>query len=105
MAQINFNPTVLTGNLTRDPELRSTRGATPVCSLRIATSNVDVVIAADELARSTRVRARSSSLAGVVLGHRGAEGALPARRNVGRPGKAPRLTRSRLEEAGRAGRH
>lgn len=32
----NINRVVLTGNLTRDPELRSTGGGTSVCSLRIA---------------------------------------------------------------------
>jgi single-strand DNA-binding protein len=36
MAATNINRVVLTGNLTRDPELRSTGGGTPVCSLRIA---------------------------------------------------------------------
>ena len=32
----NVNRVVLTGNLTRDPELRSTQNGTPVCSLRVA---------------------------------------------------------------------
>lgn len=32
----NINCVVLTGNLTRDPELRSTNGGTSVCSMRIA---------------------------------------------------------------------
>lgn len=32
----NINRCVLTGNLTRDPELRTTPGGTSVCSLRIA---------------------------------------------------------------------
>jgi single-strand DNA-binding protein len=36
MAATNINRVVLTGNLTRDPELRSTTGGTSVCSLRIA---------------------------------------------------------------------
>ena len=36
MAATNINRVVLTGNLTRDPELRSTSGGTSVCSLRIA---------------------------------------------------------------------
>jgi single-strand DNA-binding protein len=36
MAATNINRVVLTGNLTRDPELRATGGGTPVCSLRIA---------------------------------------------------------------------
>jgi single-strand DNA-binding protein len=36
MAATNINRVVLTGNLTRDPELRSTPSGTPVCSLRIA---------------------------------------------------------------------
>ena len=39
MAATNINRVVLTGNLTRDPELRSTSGGTPVCSLRIATQH------------------------------------------------------------------
>ncbi|MEX2193810.1 MAG: single-stranded DNA-binding protein [Thermoleophilaceae bacterium] len=33
---MNLNRVVVTGNLTRDPELRNTSGGTPVCSLRIA---------------------------------------------------------------------
>jgi single-strand DNA-binding protein len=36
VAATNINRVVLTGNLTRDPELRSTAGGTSVCSLRIA---------------------------------------------------------------------
>ncbi len=36
MAASNINRVVLTGNLTRDPELRSTGGGTSVCKLRIA---------------------------------------------------------------------
>ncbi|MEX1141823.1 MAG: single-stranded DNA-binding protein [Thermoleophilaceae bacterium] len=36
MAASNINRVVLTGNLTRDPELRSTPSGTPVCSLRVA---------------------------------------------------------------------
>ena len=38
MAATNINRVVLTGNLTRDPELRSTNSGTSVCSLRIATN-------------------------------------------------------------------
>jgi single-strand DNA-binding protein len=36
VAARNINRVVLTGNLTRDPELRSTGGGLAVCSLRIA---------------------------------------------------------------------
>ena len=36
MAATNINRVVLTGNLTRDPELRSTGSGTAVCSLRVA---------------------------------------------------------------------
>jgi single-strand DNA-binding protein len=36
VAATNINRVVLTGNLTRDPELRSTPSGTSVCSLRIA---------------------------------------------------------------------
>jgi single-strand DNA-binding protein len=36
MAGGNINRVVLTGNLTRDPELRATSSGTPVCSLRLA---------------------------------------------------------------------
>ena len=36
MAATNINRIVLTGNLTRDPELRNTQSGTSVCSLRIA---------------------------------------------------------------------
>ena len=38
MAATNINRVVLTGNLTRDPELRSTSSGMSVCSLRIATN-------------------------------------------------------------------
>jgi single-strand DNA-binding protein len=36
MAATNINRVVLTGNLTRDPELRNTPSGTAVCSLRLA---------------------------------------------------------------------
>ena len=36
MAATNINRVVITGNLTRDPELRSTGSGTSVCSLRVA---------------------------------------------------------------------
>ena len=36
MSSVNINRVVLTGNLTRDPELRTTGSGTPVCSLRLA---------------------------------------------------------------------
>ena len=36
---MNINRVILTGNLTRDPELRSTPSGTPVCSLRVATNS------------------------------------------------------------------
>ncbi len=36
MAGVNLNRVCLTGNLTRDPELRTTSGGTSVCSLRVA---------------------------------------------------------------------
>ena len=36
MAATNINRVVLTGNLTRDPELRSTPSGMSVCSLRVA---------------------------------------------------------------------
>jgi single-strand DNA-binding protein len=36
MSQSNINRVVVTGNLTRDPELRSTKSGTSVCSMRIA---------------------------------------------------------------------
>ena len=36
MAASNINRVIITGNLTRDPELRSTPGGTSVCSLRVA---------------------------------------------------------------------
>ncbi len=38
MAATNINRVVLTGNLTRDPELRSTPAGVSVCSLRIASN-------------------------------------------------------------------
>ena len=36
MAATNINRVIMTGNLTRDPELRSTNSGTPVCGMRIA---------------------------------------------------------------------
>src|SRR5882672_994135 len=36
MAATNINRVVITGNLTRDPELRNTPSGTSVCSLRVA---------------------------------------------------------------------
>jgi single-strand DNA-binding protein len=36
VAASNINVVVITGNLTRDPELRSTGGGTSVCELRVA---------------------------------------------------------------------
>jgi single-strand DNA-binding protein len=36
MAATNVNRVVITGNLTRDPELRSTSNGTSVCSMRVA---------------------------------------------------------------------
>jgi single-strand DNA-binding protein len=39
MAATNINRVIVTGNLTRDPELRSTPGGTSVCSLRVAVNS------------------------------------------------------------------
>ena len=39
MAASNVNVVVVTGNLTRDPELRSTPGGTSVCDLRVAVNS------------------------------------------------------------------
>jgi single-strand DNA-binding protein len=39
MAGSNINRVVITGNLTRDPELRNTGSGTAVCSLRIASNS------------------------------------------------------------------
>ncbi len=39
MAASNVNVVVITGNLTTDPELRSTSGGTPVCELRVAVNS------------------------------------------------------------------
>ena len=39
MAASNVNVVVITGNLTRDPELRSTGGGMPVCELRVAVNS------------------------------------------------------------------
>jgi single-strand DNA-binding protein len=39
VAATNINRVIVTGNLTRDPELRSTPGGTSVCSLRIAVNS------------------------------------------------------------------
>jgi single-strand DNA-binding protein len=39
LAASNINVVAITGNLTRDPELRSTPGGTPVCKLRVAVNS------------------------------------------------------------------
>jgi single-strand DNA-binding protein len=39
VAASNINVVVITGNLTRDPDLRSTGGGTPVCDLRVAVNS------------------------------------------------------------------
>src|SRR5207302_1556710 len=39
LVMANINRVVLVGNLTRDPELKSTPSGTPVCSLRIAVNS------------------------------------------------------------------
>jgi len=39
VAASNVNVVVVTGNLTRDPELRSTGGGTSVCKLRVAVNS------------------------------------------------------------------
>ena len=39
MAATNINRVVISGNLTRDPELRSTPGGTSICGLRIAVNS------------------------------------------------------------------
>jgi single-strand DNA-binding protein len=39
VAATNINRVTITGNLTRDPELRSTPGGTPVCGLRVAVNS------------------------------------------------------------------
>jgi single-strand DNA-binding protein len=39
VAASNVNVVVVTGNLTRDPELRSTPGGTSVCKLRVAVNS------------------------------------------------------------------
>jgi single-strand DNA-binding protein len=39
VAASNINVVVITGNLTKDPDLRSTPGGTPVCKLRVAVNS------------------------------------------------------------------
>jgi single-strand DNA-binding protein len=39
VAASNINVVVITGNLTRDPEMRSTPGGTSVCKLRVAVNS------------------------------------------------------------------
>jgi len=39
VAATNINRVIITGNLTRDPELRNTQGGTAVCSLRVAVNS------------------------------------------------------------------
>ena len=38
MAATNINRVIITGNLTKDPEVRATAGGLSICSLRIATN-------------------------------------------------------------------
>lgn len=39
MAASNINVVVITGNLTKDPDLRHTGGGTPVCEMRVAVNS------------------------------------------------------------------
>ena len=39
MAASNVNVVVITGNLTKDPELRSTNGGMSVCEMRVAVNS------------------------------------------------------------------
>lgn len=39
MSAANINVVVISGNLTRDPELRHTGGGTPVCDMRVAVNS------------------------------------------------------------------
>jgi single-strand DNA-binding protein len=39
VAASNINTVVITGNLTRDPEMRSTGGGTQICGLRVAVNS------------------------------------------------------------------
>jgi single-strand DNA-binding protein len=39
VAATNLNRVIITGNLTKDPELRSTPGGTPLCKLRVAVNS------------------------------------------------------------------
>jgi single-strand DNA-binding protein len=39
VAATNINRVIVTGNLTKDPELRHTQGGTAVCSLRVAVNS------------------------------------------------------------------
>jgi single-strand DNA-binding protein len=39
VAATNINSVVITGNLTKDPELRSTSGGTSICKLRVAVNS------------------------------------------------------------------
>ena len=39
MAASNINTVVITGNLTRDPEMRTTGGGTQICGLRVAVNS------------------------------------------------------------------
>ena len=93
MAATNINVVVLTGNLTRDPELRSLPSGMSVCSLRIASNT-------RRKAPVRRVGGQAELLRRDRLGRPGRElRALPLQGPPGRARRPPRV--ARVADAGR----
>ena len=87
MAATNINVVVLTGNLTRDPELRSLPSGMSVCSLRIASNT-------RRKDQSRRVGGQAELLRRDRLGRPGRElRALPLQGPPGRARRPPRVAR------------
>ena len=88
VAATNINRVVLTGNLTRDPELRSTASGMSVCSLRIAVQHPP------QEPVDRRVGGQAQLLRRHGLGRPGRElRALPLQGPPGRARRAPRVAR------------
>ena len=95
MAATNINRVVMTGNLTRDPELRSLPSGTSVCRLRVAVQH------APQGRRDRRVGRQAQLLRRHGLGRAGRElRPVPRQGPPGRHRRPPRV--ARVGERGRA---